>query len=563
MFLGLSLAVIARSTVMVDGELYFTLFDDAMISMKYAKNLYAGHGLVWNPGEYVEGYTNPLWTLIMAGFHGLGLPASKICLAIMLFCLGLAFLALRAVERLTRQLSGDEGATVMALWLAATGFGFLYWSLHGMEVGFITLLLLLGMELVFRLKQQFTWGRWLLLLAVTLAVLLTRMDSLVPMAVMAGWSFLFLRGRGRWLVPAGIALMCAGSLYGLYLFRLDYYGEAFPNTYYLKLTGVNKAEVVSRGVKRFAGDLLVKGLLVALIPVVLAGIKRLFTHAEALLVAALVGSACAYSMYVGGDAWEYYLFSNRYLSTVFPFLCILLGVQVAGLVAKPQSGRLYLGLLAGGLLVAAAMRWSQVPVYNQPLLLMDYLSVGLLAAMALALLVPQARAWLQSRLSLAGLSAFALIVALNMPGILAFALDRTDYYNLLPEKKMTALALAFRAQSQPDTKAAIFMAGAFPYFSDRYCADVLGKMDKHIARMNPVRKFIPGHNKWDHLWIMEHYVPDIFIQTRTFVKGEAEVFAAHGYTQQGDYWVNAAGLAKISPAFLQRPTGLNPAANEK
>jgi arabinofuranosyltransferase len=51
-----------------DGSLTFCLFDDAMISMRYAENLANGHGLVWNIGERVEGYTNPLMVLIMAVF---------------------------------------------------------------------------------------------------------------------------------------------------------------------------------------------------------------------------------------------------------------------------------------------------------------------------------------------------------------------------------------------------------------------------------------------------------------------------------------------------------------
>jgi arabinofuranosyltransferase len=37
-----------------------------MISMRYAWNLSHGSGLVWNPGEYVEGYTNLLMTLLMS-----------------------------------------------------------------------------------------------------------------------------------------------------------------------------------------------------------------------------------------------------------------------------------------------------------------------------------------------------------------------------------------------------------------------------------------------------------------------------------------------------------------
>ena len=32
------------------------LCDDAFISFRYARNLLEGHGLVFNPGEFVEGY---------------------------------------------------------------------------------------------------------------------------------------------------------------------------------------------------------------------------------------------------------------------------------------------------------------------------------------------------------------------------------------------------------------------------------------------------------------------------------------------------------------------------
>jgi hypothetical protein len=52
--------------VAIDGKRYFSLFDDAMISMRFAWNFSHGSGLVWNPGEYVEGYTNFLMTLVMS-----------------------------------------------------------------------------------------------------------------------------------------------------------------------------------------------------------------------------------------------------------------------------------------------------------------------------------------------------------------------------------------------------------------------------------------------------------------------------------------------------------------
>src|SRR5206468_2965600 len=62
--------LIWRSRFDLDGELYFGLFDDALISMRFARNLAAGHGLVWNAGQApVEGYTNFLWTVWMAVLH--------------------------------------------------------------------------------------------------------------------------------------------------------------------------------------------------------------------------------------------------------------------------------------------------------------------------------------------------------------------------------------------------------------------------------------------------------------------------------------------------------------
>ena len=61
-----------QASVAIDGTRYYYLDDDQMISMRYARNLAEGHGLVWNPGERVEGYTNPGWVLAMAAVHGAG-----------------------------------------------------------------------------------------------------------------------------------------------------------------------------------------------------------------------------------------------------------------------------------------------------------------------------------------------------------------------------------------------------------------------------------------------------------------------------------------------------------
>ena len=49
--------------------------DDAFISYRYAQNWVAGHGLVFNIGERVEGYSNLLWVLLIALGVKLGFAA--------------------------------------------------------------------------------------------------------------------------------------------------------------------------------------------------------------------------------------------------------------------------------------------------------------------------------------------------------------------------------------------------------------------------------------------------------------------------------------------------------
>ena len=48
----------------------WSVLSDAFISFRYVRNLLSGHGLVYNPGEYVEGYSNFLWVLELALLWG-------------------------------------------------------------------------------------------------------------------------------------------------------------------------------------------------------------------------------------------------------------------------------------------------------------------------------------------------------------------------------------------------------------------------------------------------------------------------------------------------------------
>lgn len=58
------------------------LVDDAYISFRYAENLAAGHGLVFNPGERVEGWTSFLWVVILGLLSLVGLPLPRAAAAL-------------------------------------------------------------------------------------------------------------------------------------------------------------------------------------------------------------------------------------------------------------------------------------------------------------------------------------------------------------------------------------------------------------------------------------------------------------------------------------------------
>ncbi len=70
LYIAQCLHYIVSTSLVEGGQRYFLLWDDAMISMQYAKNLALGNGLVWVAGEEpVQGFTNLGITLLMAVLH--------------------------------------------------------------------------------------------------------------------------------------------------------------------------------------------------------------------------------------------------------------------------------------------------------------------------------------------------------------------------------------------------------------------------------------------------------------------------------------------------------------
>jgi hypothetical protein len=200
-------------------ERYFSLFDDAMISMRYANNLANGHGLVWNlAGEPVEGFTNPLWTLYMAAPHLLPIAPSKRSLFVQITSAILLLWNLHFVKRIAKDLS-DRSVPVT---LAAVGLTAFYlpinnWSLEGVEVGLLTLLVSIATWGAIRsIRTNHCALRVYLLLGLGTLV---RLDMAI--LFVATWALLVVAspGRARQHLFTGL-LILAASAFGQTALRL-------------------------------------------------------------------------------------------------------------------------------------------------------------------------------------------------------------------------------------------------------------------------------------------------------------------------------------------------------
>src|SRR5262249_26773589 len=102
--------------------------------------------LVYNPGERIEGYTNFLWTLILAGGIKIGLDPDKLAKALGAMC---ALGALWMTYRLSERFQPFRSFPCVATWLLASTVVFSGYSVFGLETSLFLLLILAGTERFF------------------------------------------------------------------------------------------------------------------------------------------------------------------------------------------------------------------------------------------------------------------------------------------------------------------------------------------------------------------------------------------------------------------------------
>jgi hypothetical protein len=119
--------------------------DDALISMRYARNIARGLGFVYNAGEHVLGATTPLWVLISAVYIRFFGDATVFTFQ---FIINLGFDLLCIL--LLAEILLDAGFPYAAVWTSvlpvALFWPFVFYTSSGMEMSFFCALLLLSLR---------------------------------------------------------------------------------------------------------------------------------------------------------------------------------------------------------------------------------------------------------------------------------------------------------------------------------------------------------------------------------------------------------------------------------
>jgi hypothetical protein len=251
-----------------------------------------------------------------------------------------------------------------------------------------------------------------------------------------------------------------------------YYGELLPNTFYLKVTGIPPLFRISRGVYVLLQFVWKSNALLFL----LTGVLLLRRDSRVWLLFWMVIAQTAYSVYVGGDAWEYWGGSNRYLCIVMPAFFILLSCAL----------------------------------YEVTLAVTTSLDVDRFAAVMFAALVTFA---IVNMDSIYGVGALAEALLIRPP---LHSGDGGENHQDVEQ------ALLLRNVTTADATVAVIRAGTIPYFADRTGIDLLGKNDRYVAR-EPARlskglsglvEWRPGHVKFDFAYSIGRLQPDVIVALR-------------------------------------------------
>jgi arabinofuranosyltransferase len=398
--------------------------DDAYITFRYALNLVQGHGLVYNPGDRVEGYTNFLWVLVAAVPIALGIDPLPVARFIGLLAqLAVVLCVARAATRFAAGTASRAAPALAVGLLVALSPTLAVWATAGLETSLFCALVTWGVWLV---AEGLEAGHLPLAAAFLLgAAALTRPEGIlvgmVVSAVTAPARFRPDVSSRRWILVTGTIAIVVATYWA---WRTWYYLALLPNTFQAKV-GATGAQAL-RGLDYTRDFLLECGswTVVALACGVVLARRRPAVR----VVTAVALVYAAYVVAIGGDALPMFRFFA-------PFVCL------AALLAAETVGAFIAGRGRAGGEPGPGRRRA-------------------------ALLSAVVAAW---------------AIACAWPGFFGRSYD----YVQQDRREVEAwrqIGAWFRGHADPGESIAVVPAGVLPYTSGLVAIDMLGITDRVIAQ---------------------------------------------------------------------------------
>lgn len=422
----------------------YVVVDDSYISFRYARNFARGDGLLFNPGqEPVEGYSNFLWVVMLAGASRLGLEISLVSKV-----LGLVFAILSLIGMVLFMHQSGSNKFILwtaALWLAASGV-YAMWSMSGMETSLLASLLFLSLIL---LGREETSGRGFASGFILALIALARAEGFIFFfAALAVRILNHIRRHSARTILEEIKWLSAFLLpFSTHLlWRISYYGYWFPNTVYAKAGGGYIYHML-RGLYYLYQFLAMGGALLVL----LIGVAALIHAKQPEIRHALTGAGFYITLITlaGGDWMPQF----RFFAPILPVLCALAAI---------------------GLSLVTTL-WRQTGLQSPGIF------GGLVAALILGLFLGES---IQSQ-----------------------EIERTTRNFAASTLAGHTNAAWLRKNSMPGESIALVDAGILSFETELQIIDMIGLNDAHIAHLEPKfpRGLAPGNGfgKWDVDYVLK------------------------------------------------------------
>jgi hypothetical protein len=329
------------------------VMDDALISYRYSDRLLHGLGLTWNDGEFVEGYSNLLWVLLVAA-GGVVQPN----LIVVGWVLGLlANVAVLVAIAWTFGRSTGSAVVPLAgglLVLALSG-SFAVWGVGGLETALVGALVAWALAMASRMSaDRWSWSGPGLLLGL---LAITRPDG-VAFAAGVALAMIVRDGVSRVTVQRSLGLVVFPAVFtaGQLAFRVAYYGSLVPNTAYAKLA-FTLARIWAGAVYLAQGAVVNSVPLVAIVILVIVLIRarqwQPLRQAAVFLVPGLI-----WLLYVGAIGGDIFPGHRHWMPALVCFAFALSSLLTAFPVSRPL-------LLGSGLAVAAGLHLATQSVDSE------------------------------------------------------------------------------------------------------------------------------------------------------------------------------------------------------